>query len=118
MHTALLIKSSDGRSYRERRDNVRNERGLRAIVDDLVDRLPLGQTLFGSHNPLHTGGPMQVGIVFAQAHAEGYPWPVDQTVRREVFTCNGDIYFGIMPLLGYPADYRESLYRFADDNAG
>ncbi|OON38863.1 hypothetical protein BTJ39_15990 [Izhakiella australiensis] len=118
VHTALLIKSPDGRSYSERLDKVRSEKELSAVFDDFIDMVPLGQKLFGSLNPVHTGGPMQVSIAFAEAHAEGYPWPVDKTVRREVFTRHGGMYFGIMHLLGYPADYSEPLYRFADYNAG
>ncbi len=78
----------------------------------------MGQKLFGNLNPVHTGGPMQVSIAFAEAHAKGYPWPVDGSIRREVFTRHGGVYFGTMHLLGYPADYSKPLYRFADYNAG
>lgn len=118
VHTALLIKSPDGRSYSERLDKVRSEKELSAVFDDFIDMVPLGQKLFGNLNPIHTGGPMQVSIEFAEAHARGYPWPVDKTIRREVFTRHGGMYFGIMHLLGYPADYSQPLYRFADYNAG
>lgn len=118
VRTALLIKSPTGESYAARLDKVRSEKELSAIFDDLIDMVPMGQTLFGNLNPIHTGGPMQVSIAFAEAHAKGYPWPVDGTIRREVFTRHGGIYFGTMHLLGYPADYSQPLYRFADFNAG
>ncbi|MGK3140713.1 DUF1615 domain-containing protein [Pantoea sp. C2G6] len=118
VRTALLIKSPTGESYAARLDKVRSEKELSAIFDDLIDMVPMGQTLFGNLNPIHTGGPMQVSIAFAEAHAKGYPWPVDGTIRREVFTRHGGIYFGTLHLLGYPADYSQPLYRFADFNAG
>ncbi|MGD9424178.1 DUF1615 domain-containing protein [Pantoea sp. NSTU24] len=118
VRTALQIKSPTGESYAARLDKVRSEKELSAIFDDLIDIVPMGQTLFGHLNPIHTGGPMQVSIAFAEAHAKGYPWPVDGTIRREVFTRHGGIYFGTMHLLGYPADYTQPLYRFADFNAG
>lgn len=118
VRTALLIKSPTGESYAARLDKVRSEKELSAIFDDFIDMVPMGQKLFGNLNPIHTGGPMQVSIEFAEAHAKGYPYSIDGSIRREVFTRRGGIYFGTMHLLGYPADYSEMLYRFADFNAG
>lgn len=118
VRAALLIKSPNGKSYSERLDKVRSEKELSAIFDDFIDMMPMGQKLFGRLNPVHTGGPMQVSIAFAEANAKGYPYTVDGTIRREVFSRRGGIYFGIMHLLGYPANYSQSIYRFADFNAG
>nr|WP_024967505.1 DUF1615 domain-containing protein [Pantoea sp. IMH] len=118
VRTALRIPSPNGKSYTERLDNVRSEKELSAIFDDFINIVPMGQMLFGNLNPVHTGGPMQVSIAFAEAHAEDYPYPVDGTIRREVFTRRGGIYFGTLHLLGYPASYSKPLYRFADFNAG
>ncbi|MCU5772879.1 DUF1615 domain-containing protein [Erwiniaceae bacterium BAC15a-03b] len=118
VRTALLIKSPDGKSYSDRLDNVRSEKELSAIFDDFIDMVPMGQKLFGNLNPIHTGGPMQVSIAFAEANARGYPYPVDGSIRHEVFSRRGGIWFGSKHLLGYPVSYSQPLYRFADFNAG
>jgi len=116
--TALALKSPNGRTYSQRLASAKTERELSAIFDDFIGGVPLGQQLFGRFNPVHTGGPMQVSIAFAQAHAEGYPYPVDGSIRREVFSRRGGMYFGTAHLLGYPVNYPRQLYRFADFNAG
>ncbi|QKJ86463.1 DUF1615 domain-containing protein [Paramixta manurensis] len=118
VRTALLIHSPNGKSYSERLDHVRTEKELSAIFDDFIDMVPMGQRLFGNLNPIHTGGPMQVSIAFAEAHAQGYPWPVEGSIRHEVFSRRGGVWFGTLHLLGYPASYTQPLYRFADFNAG
>lgn len=118
VHTALKLHSTNGKSYGQRLDEVKTEEQLSEIFDDMIDRVPLGQTLFGSLNPVHTGGPMQVSIAFAEQHASGYPWKMTGTVRQEVFTRRGGLWFGTLHLLNYPASYPSPLYRFADFNAG
>ena len=115
---ALAIKSPDGRSYSQRLSSVRTERELSEIYEDLIGIVPLGQRLFAGLNPVQTGGPMQVGIPFAQSHARDYPWPVAESIRREVFTRRGGLYFGIAHLLGYRTPYTRKVHRFADYNAG
>ncbi|MFP2408982.1 DUF1615 domain-containing protein [Enterobacter ludwigii] len=118
VHTAFKITSPNGKSYSERLDTVKTEKQLSAIFDDFISMVPMGQTLFGSLNPVHTGGPMQVSIAFAEKHTKGYPWKIDGTVRQEVFSLRGGLWFGTYHLLNYPANYSEPLYRFADFNAG
>ncbi|WP_206600911.1 DUF1615 domain-containing protein [Rouxiella badensis] len=118
VHTALKINSPNGKSYSDRLDNVRSEKELSAIFDDFIGMVPMGQKLFGNLNPVHTGGPMQVSVAFAESKASGYPYPIDGTIRREVFSRRGGMYFGIAHLLGYPTHYSEPIYRFADYNAG
>jgi len=118
VHTALKITSPNGKSYSERLDTVRTEKQLSAIFDDFINMVPMGQTLFGSLNPVHTGGPMQVSIAFAEQHARGYPWKMEGTVRQEVFTRRGGLWFGTYHLLNYPANYSAPIFRFADFNAG
>ncbi|WP_077048087.1 DUF1615 domain-containing protein [Pseudomonas sp. KK4] len=115
---ALRVSSPNGKTYSERLNAARSEKELSAIFDDFIGMVPMGQTLFGGFNPVHTGGPMQVSIEFAEKQAKGYPYPVDGSIRREVFSRRGGLYFGIAHLLGYPVSYPQPLYRFADFNAG
>jgi hypothetical protein len=120
VRTALRITSPDGRSYSDRIDKATTEQELSEIFDDLIGLVPLGKTLFGSWNPVRTGGPMQVAIAFAHEHAQmrDYPYPIAKSIRDEVFSRRGGMYFGIAHLLDYPASYDRPLYRFADFNAG
>ena len=116
--TALDIQSPTGKTYNERLAAARTEKDLSAIFDDFIGMVPLGRTLFGNFNPVHTAGPMQVSIEFAEREARDYPYPVQDSIRHEVFTRRGGVYFGIAHLLGYPVNYDQPVYRFADFNAG
>ena len=115
---ALKLESTDGRSYGARLARVRTERELSELYEDLIGRVPMGQRLFAGRNPVQTGGAMQVGIPFAEANAQGYPWPIEGSIRREVFTRRGGVYFGTLHLLGYETPYTRKVHRFADYNAG
>ena len=117
---AMLKTSPDGRSYQKRIDTLKTEKQLNALFNDMITELPFGQKLFADHNPVHTAGPMQVSIEFAEQHARERPYPYRLTsnVRDEVFTRRGGLYFGSAILLDYPAPYTEVVYRFADFNAG
>jgi Protein of unknown function (DUF1615) len=118
--SALKLASSDGRSYNARLNAATTERQISDIFEDFAGRVPLGKTLFAEHNPVRTGGPMQVSIPFAQLHAAAsrYPFAASGSIRDEVFTRRGGLYFGIAHLLDYPAPYDDMRYRFADFNAG
>ncbi|MBO9662556.1 DUF1615 domain-containing protein [Dokdonella sp.] len=117
---ALALKSSNGKSYADRIAAVRTERELSLVYEDLIDRIPLGQRLFAGSNPVRTGGPMQVSVAFAERHAREHPYPyaTQDSIRHELFSRRGGVYFGIAHLLGYPAAYDRMIYRFADFNAG
>ena len=115
---ALKLPSSDGRSYAGRLAQVRTERELSDLYEDMAGRVPLGRQLLAGWNPVQTGGPMQVSIAFAEDHADGYPYPLAGSIRREVFTRRGGLYFGIAHLLGYTTPYTRKIHRFADYNAG
>ncbi|MCH7377880.1 DUF1615 domain-containing protein [Aeromonas sp. MR19] len=118
VRTALSINSPTGKSYAERIDKLRTEREMSEIFEDMIGEVPMGKTLFGNMNPVRTGGPMQVSIAFAEANARGYPYPVKDSIRHEVFSRRGGIWFGTRHLLNYPAQYPDHLYRYADFNAG
>ncbi len=117
---ALELRSPTGATYRERLERARTEQALSDIFQDFIGMVPLGQTLFGSLNPVHTAGPMQVSIAYAEDHIgqKRYPYPYTGSVRDEVFTRRGGIYFGMAHLLDYDVKYDRMLFRFADFNAG
>ncbi|MEO6518356.1 MAG: DUF1615 domain-containing protein [Pseudoxanthomonas sp.] len=115
---ALNIKSSDGHTYAQRLQRARTERELSEIYQDLIGRVPLGNRLFADANPVQTGGSMQVSIPFAESNASRYPYPVSGSIRDEVFSRRGGLYFGIAHLLGYQTPYTRKVHRFADYNAG
>lgn len=117
---ALVMASHNGKSYDEQLSTVRTEQDLSRLYDEFIGTVPLGRRLLGGANPVHTGGPMQVSIAFAQGYARShdYPYPMTGTIRQEVFTRRGGLYFGVAHLLGYPTSYAQPLYRFADYNAG
>jgi hypothetical protein len=120
LDAALAVKSTNGKTYRERLDHARTERELSDIYEDFIGRVPFGRTLLENSNPVRTGGPMQVNVAFARAQAaeKRYPYAIVDSIRDEVFTRRGGMYFGIAHLLDYPASYDRDIYRFADYNAG
>lgn len=118
--TAFLKTSPDGRSYKTRVDALHTEKQMNALFEDMISELPNGKSLLGGYNPVRTGGPMQVSVAFAeeQVREKTYPYARQGSVRSEVFTRRGGVYFGVAILLDYPAPYSKILYRFADFNAG
>ena len=120
LDAALALPSGNGKSYGERLDAVRTEQQLSALYEEFIDRVPFGKTLLADRNPIRTAGPMQVSIAFAEAFSaeKPYPSPMGDSVRHEVFTRRGGIYFGVAHLLDYPVPYARPIYRFADFNAG
>ncbi len=120
VRAALQMKSPNGETWDSRIGAVRTEKELSDIFEEMISRVPLGKRMLARANPVHTGGPMQVSVAFAEAHAKErpYPYAVDGSIRHEIFTRRGGMYFGIAHLLGYPASYDKPLFRFADFNAG
>jgi hypothetical protein len=120
LDAALAIHSANGKSYSERLDAVKTELQLSEVYEDFIGRVPFGKSLLADRNPVRTLGPMQVSVEFAEAFAAAkpYPYPLSGTIRHELSTRRGGLYFGIAHLLDYPAPYARPLYRFADFNAG
>jgi len=120
VNTALSLSSPNGKTYSTRLSEAKTEKDLSDLFEDFIGMVPMGKRLFGDLNPVHTAGPMQVGIEYAEQHAKEkrYPYPLTGSVRDEVFTRRGGLYFGTAHLLDYRAPYSEMLFRFADYNAG
>jgi hypothetical protein len=120
LDAAMEKASPDGRSYQARVNALRTEGEMNVLFQDMTSELPYGKTLLAGYNPVHTGGPMQVSVDFAEGHArqKAYPYASRGSIRDEVFTRRGSLYFGVAILLDYPAPYSAPLYRFADFNAG
>ncbi|WP_047390767.1 DUF1615 family protein [Chitinibacter sp. ZOR0017] len=120
VQTALLKPSPTGQSYKARIDNLRTEREMNDLFEDLAAEAQSLKLPLNMKNPIRTGGPMQVSVEFAQQHTQVWPYPYARkgSVRSEVFTRRGGVYFGAAILLQYPAPYTEMVYRFADFNAG
>ena len=120
VHTAMLKASPDGRSYRDRVDALKTEKQLNDLFEEMIAGIPFGARWLTGYNPIRTAGSMQVSVRFAEQHAseKSYPYPIGKSLRDEVFTRRGGIYFGAAILLDYPAPYDDIVYRFADFNAG
>lgn len=120
VHTAMLKASPDGRSYRDRVDALKTEKQLNDLFEEMIAEIPFGARWLTGYNPIRTAGSMQVSVRFAEQHAseKSYPYPIGKSLRDEVFTRRGGIYFGAAILLDYPAPYDDIVYRFADFNAG
>lgn len=117
---ALMKTSPNGKSYKARIDSLRTEREMNDLFEDMAREASKLGLPMSMKNPIRTGGPMQVSVEFAEGHVRvwPYPYPRSGSVRQEVFTRRGGVYFGAAILLQYPAPYSQMLYRFADFNAG
>jgi hypothetical protein len=120
LNGALQLRSPDSRTWAERIDAARTEKQLSDVYEDFIATVPFGQRFLAGYNPVRTGGPMQVNIDFAQRQVAARPYPYRMTgsLRDEVFSRRGGLYFGIAHLLDYPTRYDQPIYRFADYNAG
>jgi hypothetical protein len=116
---AMLKKSPNGQTYKERVNALRTKKQMNALFEDMIRELPFGQTIFEHKNPIRDGGPMQVSVAFAETQVRAWPYPYSYTsLRDEVFNLRGSVYFGTAILLQYPISYPDMVYRFADYNAG
>ncbi|RZU45330.1 uncharacterized protein DUF1615 [Fluviicoccus keumensis] len=117
---AFLKSSPDGRSYKARVDALRTEKEMNDLFEDMAADAQKLHLPLGLKNPIRTGGPMQVSVEFAEGHVRVWPYPYSHkdSIRSEVFSRRGGVYFGIAMLLQYRVNYPDMSYRFADYNAG
>jgi len=120
MNSRLNSRSPGGRTYNERIDKLKTENDVNVLYQDIISEIPFGKKLLADYNPVHTGGPMQVSMTFANSYvaAKPYPYTMKGTLRDELFTRKGGVFFGVAYLLEYPANYDDMIFRFADFNAG
>jgi len=120
MDSSLDMRTKTGRTYNERIDSLKTEKDVHNLFDDIVSEIPFGEKLLSDYNPVHTVGPMQVSIAFADSFVTTRPYPyiIRETLHDELFRRRGGIYFGVAHLLAYPANYDGMIFRFADFNAG
>ena len=118
--TAFLKSSPDGRSYKKRIDALKTEKQMNDLFEDMAADAHALKLPLSLKNPIRTGGPMQVSVDFAEDHVRVWPYPYKPkgSIRSEVFTRRGGVYFGIAILLQYRTNYPQMIYRFADFNAG
>jgi hypothetical protein len=134
LERALAGKAPGSRlTFAQRLERVRTERDLDRIFRELLDyhreenpasfaAANIFNALFSSQslselNPITTAGSMQVSVRYATELAEQRDQS-RETVRDELYTRHGGVYYGSARLLGYEADYARPLFRFADYNAG
>lgn len=120
MDSSLDAQSPNGRSYNQRIDTLKTENEVNTLYEDMISEIPFGKDLLADYNPVHTGGPMQVGASFVNTYVatKPYPYGIKGSLRNELFTRKGGLFFGMAYLFDYPADYASMTYRFADFNAG
>ncbi len=120
LEKALNTTSPDGKTYAQRIKALKTENDINRLFDDMASELPLGKQLLDGHNPVHTGGPMQVSLKFAEDTIKEtpYPFPIKKSLRDELFSRRGGVYFGVAHLLNYSTKYDQIKYRFADFNSG
>ncbi|ELA08870.1 hypothetical protein MOMA_00620 [Moraxella macacae 0408225] len=76
------------------------------VGSDIVEKL----------DPITTLGSMQVHINYARDNRRDKG--DNQSLRQDLYSQYGGLYYGIHRLMHYKADYQNPLYRFADYNAG
>lgn len=120
MDSSLDTQSPNGRTYNQRIDTLKTENEVSTLYEDMISEIPFGKDMLADFNPVHTGGPMQVSVAFANTYTatKPYPYGVKGSLRNELFTRKGGLFFGVAYLLDYPANYASMTFRFADFNAG
>lgn len=122
-------------TFEQRLSRVRTERDVDRIFRDLLAHHEtnhpaiyatmnlasgvLGRGALSELNPITTAGSMQVSVRFAREMAKDQRRDLtDDEVREELYTRRGGLTYGTARLLGHDAAYDNTIYRFADYNAG
>lgn len=128
--TMLKTKPTPDDNYLDQIKKVRTERELDQLYREMfkfysqqyhVSLLTgaaklVGQDVAENFNPITTLGSMQVHIHYARAHKRSM-MGID-SLRDNLYTQNGGLYYGIHRLMMYKTEYSKPLYRFADYNSG
>lgn len=128
--TMLKTKPTKDDSFIEQIKQVKTERELDELYQKIFDYFAntykvsglahitklTGEGIDERINPITTLGSMQVHIDYARAHRRSNM--SDRTLRADLYSQYGGLYYGIHRLMVYKADYDKPLYRFADYNSG
>lgn len=133
LHELLSGKAAGTKlTFEQRLGTLKTERDLDVLFRDILhfyeEKFPApykALDLFGAlfdaspedFNPVTTVGSMQVSVRFAEELAAKERREVSQ-VRDALYTRAAGVYYGTARLLGHQAAYSQSLFRFADYNAG
>lgn len=128
--TMLETKPTKDDSFIKQIKQVKTERELDELYQKIFDYFAntykvsglahitklTGEGIDERINPITTLGSMQVHIDYARAHRRSNM--SDRTLRADLYSQYGGLYYGIHRLMVYKADYDKPLYRFADYNSG
>lgn len=128
--TMLETKPSTENSFIKQIKQVKTERELDELYQQIFDYFTSTYKVSGlAHitklsgegideriNPITTLGSMQVHIDYARTHRRSSM--DDRSLRADLYSQYGGLYYGIHRLMMYKADYDKPLYRFADYNSG
>lgn len=76
----------------------------------------VGKDIAEKLDPITTLGSMQVHINYARDNRRNDG--DNQTLRQDLYSQYGGLYYGIHRLMRYQTDYQNPIYRFADYNSG
>ena len=75
------------------------------IFEDMISHGPMGKTLFGTSTGAYRAAPCGEHRLCRGQRPVPYPYPVKDSIRHEVFSRRGGIWFGTRHLFWLPADY-------------
>ena len=126
----LKNQPSPNDNYLSRMRKVQTERELDELYREIFNYMAkhyhvsaltgaaklVGQDIGEKMNPITTLGSMQVHIGYAKEHKRQSGNVA--SLRTDLYSQEGGLYYGIHRLMMYPAHYDKPIYRFADYNSG